>query len=274
MGPHNSPLPEHIPYPLKSGFQLPRPHSNLLARSLSLSLSFSLCFALLRGWRVGRPHAPRSRRYPLQHVVGWGVCTLSVGVKTRVGCTPPWGRKHKHTSVYMPESGCPVASLLWYPTLTRPYLPDPAFIPNRSLTPASTASTFHSPLHLYCSRCPMPWFQQQNQEGLSLALSLSFTRAVGRGCPLPARASALSLSLPLPLSLSLSLSLSWAWGRVSVPGPSGPPLSLSLSLLVRGAERSSSTPRARARPSGSWGLRCPPTGLPQEARLYRTCPLH
>ena len=80
---------------------------------------------------------------------------------------------------------------------------------------------------------------------LSLYLSLSLSRSLAR-------------SLPLSLSLSLSFSLS---------------LSLSLSLLVRGAERSSSTPRARARPSGSWGLRCPPTGLPQEARLYRTCPL-
>ena len=54
-----------------------------------------LCFALLcfaSGLRCGQAPHPALQAHPLQHVVGWGVCTWYVGVKTRMGCTPPRGQ--------------------------------------------------------------------------------------------------------------------------------------------------------------------------------------
>ena len=55
--------------------------SHLLSLSLALSL---LCFA--PGLRCGQAPHPALQAHPLQHVVGWGVCTWFVGVKTRMGC--------------------------------------------------------------------------------------------------------------------------------------------------------------------------------------------
>ena len=49
-----------------------------------------LCFA--PGLRCGQAPHPALQAHPLQHVVGWGVRTLCVGVKVSVGCTPPWGQ--------------------------------------------------------------------------------------------------------------------------------------------------------------------------------------
>ena len=49
-----------------------------------------LCFA--SGLRCGQAPHPALQAHPLQHVVGWGVCTWYVGVKTRMGRTPPWGQ--------------------------------------------------------------------------------------------------------------------------------------------------------------------------------------
>ena len=130
---------------------------------------------------MGSPHTRRSRCYPLQHVVGWGVCTVSVGVRTQKGVCATVGAGYTGGPRLHMIRGCPVTSLLWCPTpsqtnlacLTLPASRTEASalqsLPRHSTQPftSTAAGAPASPRYLYPS----------SSYGVSLSLSLSVSRS-------------------------------------------------------------------------------------------------